>query len=98
MGLENRDTMVTRAQINVPVDSYMSIGSNTLKLEKVSTGNYTLSYINTVWKDQTAREAGVSPFKREGYSVAVVERSLGTSLYTTAYTHLKTIYTNTVDV
>ena len=98
MGLKNRTVMATKAQISVAADSYMSIGSSNLKLVKVSSGNYTLSYTNTIWKDQTAREGGVSPFQQDGYSVAVAERGLGASLYTTAYTHLKTIYRNTVDV
>ncbi len=98
MGLRNNDTMQTRSELTAPVRAYMSIGTNPLELTAVSAGNYTLTFTNTVWKDQTAREANVRSFESKFYSIPVVERGLGASMYTTAYNYLKTIYTNTTDV
>ena len=98
MGLRNNQTMETDSEITVPVDAYMSIGTNNLTLVEVSTGNYTLSFTNTSWKNQTARNTNVRAFKNKYYTIPIVERGLGTSLYTTAYNYLKTIYTDTTDV
>ena len=98
MGLRNNDTMETRSELIAPVRAYMSIGTNSLELDKVSSGNYTLSFTNTVWKDQAAREGDIRAFERKSYSIPVAERGLGASMYTTAYNYLKTIYTNTTDV
>ena len=98
MGLRNNDTMETRSELIAPVRAYMSIGTTSLEIEKVSSGNYTLSFTNTVWKDQTAREGNIRAFERKSYSIPVVERGMGANMYTTAYTYLKTIYTNTTDV
>ena len=98
MGLRNNDTMETRSELIAPARTYMSIGTSSLELEKVSSGNYTLSFTNTVWKDQTARDGGIRSFERNFYSIPLVERGMSASMYTTAYTYLKTIYTNTTDV
>ncbi len=97
MGLRNNDTMETKSDLLVPVGAYMSIGTSSLELIEVSTGNYTLTFINTVWKDQTARDTQVRAFQTKSYTIPVVERGLAASMYTTAYNYLKTIYTNTTD-
>ena len=98
MGLRNNQSMETSSEITVSRNAYMSIGTNNLTLMEVSTGNYNLSFTNTSWKDQTARNANVRSFQTKFYTIPIVERGLGTSLYTTAYNYLKTVYTDTTDV
>jgi len=98
MGLRNNATMTTRTQLVVPARSYMSIGTSSLILKRISIGNYTLSFTNKVWKDQTARNDGTQPFESKHYIIPLVERSLEANMYTTAYNHIKTVYTNTTDV
>ena len=98
MGLRNNDTMETKSELTAPVSAYMSIGTSSLELTEVSTGNYTLTFTNTVWKDQTARNGHIRPFETRSYTIPIVERGLAASMYTTAYNYLKTIYTNTTDV
>jgi hypothetical protein len=98
MGLRNNATMITRTQLAVPVRTYMSIGTSDLTLKLISTGNYTLSFTNKVWKDQAARDAGTRAFETKHYIIPLVERGMAANMYTTAYNHIKTIYTDTTDV
>ena len=98
MGLRNNATMTTRTQLAVPVRTYMSIGTSNLTINLISSGNYTLSFTNKVWKDQAARDAGTRPFETKHYTIPMVARGLEANMYTTAYNHIKTIYTNTTDV
>ena len=98
MGLRNNATMTTRTQLAVPVRSYMSIGTSNLIIDLISSGNYTLSFTNKVWKDQAARDAGTQAFETKHYRIPLVERGMAANMYTTAYNHIKTVYTDTTDV
>ena len=98
MGLRNNATMITRTQLTAPVRTYMSIGTSSLALKLISTGNYTLSFTNKVWIDQAARDAETPPFETKHYIIPLVERGMAANMYTTAYNHIKTVYTNTTDV
>ena len=98
MGLRNNDTMTTRTQLTAASRSYMSIGTSSLRIDLISSGNYTLSFTNKVWKDQAARNAGTRPFETNYYTIPLVERGMAANMYTTAYNHIKTVYTNTTDV
>lgn len=99
MGLRNNRTTTARTRLVVPANVYMSIGESDLRLKKVSSGNYTLTFVNTMWKDESARNTdGVAHFESTSYTIAVVERGMAANMYTTAYNHLKTIYTSTTDV
>jgi len=98
MGLTNNDTMLTRAQLAVPANAYMAIGTSELTVERVSAGNYTLSFTNRVWKDQAARTDGTRPFETKTYTIPIAEADMTANVFITAYNHIKTVYTNTTDV
>ena len=98
MGIRNNRTMQTSAGLTVPARSYISIGTSELKLKKTPTGTYTLSFIVTLWKDQDARNNNISAIKSFGYIIPIAARGLGANMYTTAYTHVKTVYSDTTDV
>lgn len=97
MGLINNDTMITKSGLVVPVGAYMSIGTDTLDTVKEE-GKYTLTFTNTVWKDQAARDAQVRPFQTNPYTIPLTTEQLNTSVYTVSYDYLRTLYPNTTDV
>ena len=98
MGLQNNDTVVTRSTLTAPVRTYISIAGHSLEINMVSTGNYTLRFIATMWKDKASRDGSVRSIQSQSYTVPIVERGMAANMYTTAYTHLKTVYRNTTDV
>lgn len=98
MGLRNNDTLVTRSTLTAQAGTYISIGTHPLEINRVSTGNYTLRFIATIWKDQTAREESVRSIQSQSYTIPIVERDIAVSMYATAYAYLETIYTNTTNV
>ena len=97
MGLINNDSMQTKSDLQVPPGAYMSIGSNDLEIKRVSSGEYQLIFINSVWKDLTAHETAVGTFQRNSYIIPVSEAQLSESMYAVAYAYLKTVYPNTTD-
>jgi len=96
MGLINNDTMETKSDLLVPVGAYMSIGTNALDTIKEN-GKYTITFINTVWKDKAARDTQVRAFQTKSYTIPITAEQLGTSVYTLAYDYLRTVYPNTTD-
>ena len=97
MGLVNNDSMQTKSDLQVPPGAYMSIGSNDLEIQRVSSGEYKLNFINSLWKDLTAHETGVGTFQRKSYTIPISEAQLNESMYGLAYAYLKTVYPNTTD-
>ena len=98
MGLRNNDTLVTRSTLTAPVDTYISIGTHPLEVNRVSSGNYTLRFIATIWKDQTARDNSDRSIQSQSYTVPILDGGLVENMYATAYAYLETIYTNTTNV
>ena len=97
MGLVNNDSMQTKSGLRVSPGAYMSIGSNDLQINRLSSGEYQLSFINSIWKDQTAHQDGIRTFQTNPYRIPVSEAQLTDSMYGLAYAHLKTVYPNTTD-
>jgi len=97
MGLINNDSMQTKSGLQVPPGSYMSIGSNDLELKRVSSGEYNLIFINSIWKDLTSHQNDVGTFEKDVYIIPVTEAQIGESMYGVAYAYLKTVYPNTTD-
>ena len=97
MGLINNNTMETSTGLTVPVGSYISIGADSLET-RIEEGVYSLQFTSTTWKDQATRNAQSRAIQHKSYTVALTEVQLGTSVYTVAYNHLKTVYTNTTDI
>jgi len=95
MGLRNNVTLVTRSTLTAPAGTYISIGTHPLEVNRVSTENYTLRFIATVWKDKTTRDNSDRSIQSQSYTVPIVEGDLTENMYTTAYTYLETIYPNT---
>jgi len=96
MGLINNDTMETKSDLVVPVGAYMSIGTNPLDTVKQD-GKYTITFMNTIWKNQATRDAQVRPFQINSYTIPITSEQLSTSVYTLSYDYLKTVYPNTTD-
>ena len=98
MGVRNNRTMQTSAGLTVPARSYISVGTNELILRKTHTNTYTLHFVATLWKDQDARNNNISAIKSFSYNIPITARGLGANMYTAAYTHVKTVYSDTTDV
>ena len=97
MGLINNDSMQTKSDLQVSPGAYMSIGSTDLEIQRVSSGEYQLVFINSVWKDLTAHETNVRTFQKNSYTISISEAQLSESMYAVAYAYLKTVYPNTTD-
>ena len=96
MGLINNNTMETNNGLIVPVGAYMCIGTDSMETS-VKAGTYTLQFVNTVWKDKATRDANTRSIQAKSYTLALTEAQLSASVYTLAYNHLRTVYTNTTD-
>ena len=70
MGLINNDSMQTKSDLQVSPGAYMSIGSTDLEIQRVSSGEYQLVFINSVWKDLTAHETNVRTFQKNSYTIS----------------------------
>lgn len=97
MGLVTVSEFDTLSGLIAPAGSYISISGHSLELNRVSDGNYTLRFIATIWKSSD-RSDGFRSIQSQSYTVPILEADMATNMYTTAYNHLKTIYSGATDV
>lgn len=98
MGIINHDSYTTKFGIDV-TDSYISIGTNSLEIQRENENNaeYSLMYIATVWASQSDRNNNKRSLQSIPRSITLNSTQMGESMYGVAYANLKTMFTNTTD-